>query len=278
MRTRLGYVFYACGKGGLPRHVELAGHSYRLRQVLKHDFFAATGLYEVCSRKTTNDNAEPAKIILKLARQEHFLGLPLAWLGRLLCEHEVSIIRTLTNIPQTPKLIATYGPNGFVYEYIEGCSLKQTNQLPNDFFDRLLELVRQVHQHNIAYLDMNKRGNILLGDDQKPYLIDFQISLHIADRSLFSKRLSEALRQFLQYADLYHLFKHKRRLYPQLLWPHEKVISYRLDPWIQAHRFIATPYRKLRRALLRFLRTKGVLVADQHIAQTPENETPRFAE
>ncbi|MHC4061750.1 MAG: hypothetical protein ACYSR6_09100, partial [Planctomycetota bacterium] len=119
MRRTLGYLLYACGKEGPPGQIVFGGDTYRLHAVLKHDFFAATALYE-CPKRLLNDRTAPTKIILKLARQQHLFGVPLAWLGELLCSHEVAILRRLRNVDCIPRPLARYGKTGFIYEYIEG--------------------------------------------------------------------------------------------------------------------------------------------------------------
>jgi len=245
------YHLLACGRAGLPPRITIEGASYRLRRVFKHDFFAATGVYEV-----TAGAKKPAKIVLKIQRQRHFLGLPLGWLGRYLCCREVSILRRLGSLDGVPHPLGRHGPTGFVYEYIEGRSLEEHPELPDGFFDQLLELLKQVHQRNVLYLDMNKRGNILVGADGRPYLIDFQISLHIGEDFPLPGRLRQYLRQTLQAADLYHLHKHKRRLCPDSLTQHEKTMSLALSSPIRTHRAIATPLRKLRRAFLKWVLQK----------------------
>jgi hypothetical protein len=267
------YQLSACGKNGLPATVTLGPDTYHLKKVLKHDFFAATALYESHASPSSGEKPRPTKIILKLERRQHFLGLPLSWLGELLCCHEVSILRRLRNLNSMPRFLARYGQTGFAYEYIEGHSLKEQKELPPDFFDELHRLLEQVHKCNVVYLDMDKRSNILLGADGKPYLIDFQISLHIGDRVLFSRRLAEYVRLILRQADIYHLFKHKRRLCPDLLRPHEATISHRKGTWIRAHRLLATPLRNLRRALLNFLCAKGALPPVQNPASPRENHS-----
>ncbi|MHC4574344.1 MAG: hypothetical protein ACYS76_09470 [Planctomycetota bacterium] len=274
-RRTLGYLLYACGRNGLPPQVVLADNTYRLQQVLKHDFFAATALYEAVAPTPSGQTTAPKKVVLKLARKQHLFGLPLAWLGQGLCRHEVSMLQLLSGLTHVPRVLSTYGKTGFTYEYIEGSSLKEQKEIPHHFFDQLLELLRQIHLRNVVYLDMNKRGNILLGADGQPYLIDFQISLHVGDYFLLSKRLTEYLRQTLQWADIYHLFKHKRRLCPRFLWPHEKTLSHEVSPLIQIHRLVATPIRVLRRALLRFLHAKGVLAAAQHTPQPTATQSTR---
>ena len=121
----------------------------------------------------------------------------------------------------------------------------------------------EVHRRDVAYLDMNKRDNILVDSKGRPCLIDFQISLHIGRHLLIWQRPSAYLRDTLQKADIYHLFKHKRRLRPELLRPQEQALSRRKSRLIGLHRLAATPLRKLRRALLKYLHSKGVAVTEK---------------
>lgn len=267
----LGYQLYACGRKGLPKQITLDGKTYHLRQVFKHDFFAATALYEK-DRQQESESQYPPKIILKINRQEHFLGLPLAWLGELFCRHQISILRHLSDVPGIPRFLSRYGRTGFTYEYIEGRCLDGQQDLSEDFFDELLGLIKEVHRRNIAYLDMNKRDNIIVGDDSKPHLIDFQISLYIDERALISRRLSGYLRESLQSTDIYHVFKHKRWLRPELLKPHEKALSHHSSSkLIKWHRLAAWPFRKLRRRFLGYLVSKGILNKEECNGHNGEN-------
>jgi len=84
MLKALGYQLYACGRDRPPEQIEVDGCSYNLSKVIKHDFFAATSLYEANGQSGTKKQPHPAKVILKLHRQQHFLGLPLLWLGELI--------------------------------------------------------------------------------------------------------------------------------------------------------------------------------------------------
>ena len=274
MPGKLGRHLYACGEEGLPPQIVFGGSTYRLNKILKHDFFAATSLYEFDGQSQA---AGPAKIILKLGRRQYFLGLPLLWLGQCLCAHELSILSCLGHLRGVPYPLARYGKTGFIYEYIEGQSLDEVEKLPDDFFDELLELLRQIHRLDIVYLDMNKRGNILLGSDGLPYLIDFQISLHLPRYMLILRRFSAYLRETLQRADLYHLFKHKRRLCPESLRPNEQILSCCVSGFIRLHRLIATPLRKLRRNFMKYLYVKGIIVAGKDTHYSRENDPARFA-
>jgi hypothetical protein len=263
MLSAFGHHLYACGKKGMPGQIAVGDGEYHLCEVLKHDFFAATGLYKLNGQSGSVPSSKAAKIILKIDRQQHFLGLPLSWVGRILCRHEIFMLNFLGGLRGIPRFISCYGRNGFVYEYIEGNTLAQGNSLPDGFFDELLELLEQIHRRNIAYLDFNKRNNIICGVDKKPHLIDFQISLHIGDRILIWKRPSRGLWDILKRADIYHLFKHKRRLRPELLRPEEQQLSYRPGRSIRLHRVVARPFKKLRRSLLKYLYNKGVIAPDK---------------
>ncbi|MHC4076157.1 MAG: hypothetical protein ACYSRZ_07070 [Planctomycetota bacterium] len=260
VHSSLGYQLYACGRNALPKEIVSLGQKYRLCRVFKHDFFAATALYESCSELKEAQVSVPARIVLKLNRQEHFLGLPLLWLGEAICDHEFSVLERLKHVEGVPHVLSRYGKTGLIYEYIEGDTLENAGRPPADFFDKLAEQLGRIHNENVAYLDMNKRGNILVGGDGKAYIIDFQIALYIDDDLLIWRRLSEYLRNILQSKDVYHLFKHKRRICPELLKAHEEAMSRRISGLIQLHRFVATPLRRLRRFVLKLLGERGFLV------------------
>lgn len=276
MRKAIGYQLYACGHKKLPQTMIFKKNSYLLSKILKHDFFAATALYQLAKRKKRTDKNKPFKIVLKMYRQEHFLGLPMTWLGKSLCNYETENLRRLQTINQVPKLLSTYDSTAFIYEYIEGFSLAEAQSLPDDFFDNLLELLNKIHSLGIAYLDMNKRGNIIVGEDGQPYLIDFQIALYMNKNPYFGKSIAEYLWNCSKKADLYHLFKHKRKLKPQLLTAQEKNISHSKIKLISLHRSITRPFRNLRRQLLRYLYSRNILPIDPHIRYSPEDDPARF--
>jgi hypothetical protein len=110
----LGYQLYACGQKGLPAQIELGATTYSLVQIFKHDFFAATALYEKDKSQEANGQY-PTKIILKINRQQHFLGIPMAWLGETFCRHQVSILQYLSDLGGIPRFLSCHGRTGFIY-------------------------------------------------------------------------------------------------------------------------------------------------------------------
>ncbi len=268
MFERLKTDLYACGREGLPKEITFGRRHYRQVRTFKHDFFAATGCYEPIADNPQDPADSACPLVLKINRTQPFCGLSLAWLGRGLSSHEIRILETLKDLDQVPKPAGMWGPNGFVYPYIEGRSLDEKPPIPDRFFEDLEELLNQIHQRQVCYIDLNKRGNILVGADGRPYLIDFQISMAW-------KRHGRMCR-VLQREDQYHLLKHKRRLRPDLLSKAQRKDSYRKSAWIRLHRAIAWPFRFLRRQMMRSLYKHGYLQDHTDPDSSPENNPNRF--
>ncbi|MCE5184707.1 MAG: hypothetical protein LLF76_01095 [Planctomycetaceae bacterium] len=261
--SRLQNEMFACGISGLPPEISCGGQTYSLEQVFKHDFFACTGRY-VCT-------ATGERSVLKMSRLQPFLGISLAWLGHFLRDREFRILSLLEENQYVPKQVRKFGRNGLLYKYIEGNTLDEKPKVGDSFFDDLALLVEQVHSKNICYMDLNKRGNIVVGRDQKPYLIDFQISLY------FRRHWSGFIRKPLQREDFYHLLKHKRHFRSDLLTSEEKRCIRRVSPLIRVHRFISYPFRQSRRWLLAKLYDKHIIRAEFSSSRTPENDPMRFS-
>lgn len=234
---------YALPNGKLPETVQCRGQSYTLVETFKHDFFAGTGLYQGPS----------GLAVLKMNRMTPFFGIPMRWAGQFLGQREIVLYRQAADIENVPSLIGPVGKTGLMHDFVPGHPLGREDVVGDTFFDELETLLRTLHTRHIAYVDLNKRQNILMGDDGRPYLIDFQISLWLPPRGW--RRLWPVrwfLRRF-QHADLYHYLKHKRRLRPDQLSADEERMVTRLSPWIRLHRWIARPLTHVRRRTLRHL-------------------------
>lgn len=267
----------ACGRSGFPERIRVGGAVYQRRRLFKHDFFAGTLLYEREDMGGSDWGRDRAvRIVLKLHRQWDFLGVPLRWLGEATCRHELRVLQLLQGVEGVPRLIGPYGTIGLMYEYIEGQSLDEARQVPDDFFDRLEEVLGRVHGRGVVYVDANKRGNILVGDDGSAYMVDFQISLHIRERLLCSRKLARLVREMFQREDLYHLHKHKRRLRGDLMSDEEIVRSRRVSGWVGMHRKAAGPIRRMRRGVLRWLVGTGRISGDDVSGGGAESDPARW--
>ena len=230
----------------MPKNVSCRGLRYQSVQTFKHDFFAATGLYR---------DPHGGLAVLKINRVTDLAGIPLIWIGKLLARRETAMYQRMSGVDGVPRLIGRVGPTGMMHEFIPGHPLARREKVGDAFFPQLAKLLGQAHSRHMAYVDLNKRQNILIGDDGRPYLIDFQISLYLPPTGWSGFLPFRWLLTRFQRADWYHMLKHKRRLRPDQMTPDETARVQRLSIWIRLHRLVSRPLTHLRRRTLNRLRS-----------------------
>lgn len=236
-------IFRALGKNDPPEQVEIRGHIYDRVRIFKHDSWAATALYS---------NESKGQVICKINRFQSIGPIPMSWLGRLLARNEAGILKRLSDTGQVPLILGEVKADGKVMstaiarKYVEGHPLGHREAVHEEFFPRLRSLLDLMHARKMAYVDLHKRENVLVGDDGLPYLIDFQISYASPQglvRFLFP---SGWILRILQKSDLYHLEKlHRKSLPPE----QALAMEIRKPWWIRVHRAVAMPYRQTRRKM-----------------------------
>src|SRR5690606_30460603 len=88
--------------------------------------------------------------------------------------------------------------------FIPGHPLGKGEIVHDHFFPAFRALLDEVHRRGMAYVDLHKRENVIVGEaDGAAYLVDFQISIAMPQRG----PLGPILRLF-QRSDDYHLAKH----------------------------------------------------------------------
>ena len=246
--ARTLWWMHALGEAGLPRTLYSRGvGEMSLERIVKHDFWAATGFYR--------RERDGMRLVVKINRREPALGIPLRWAGRWLCRREIRAYRALQDLPNVPALLGEVDDTGLVHDYVIGEPLGQGTPVPDDFFDDLLRLVDQLAERGIAYVDTNKPENILLGEDGKPHLIDFQISFD--QRSLWPPALARRVLEAFRRGDIYHCLKQKRRFRPDQLTDADRLALQRAQRWVRIRRAIQKPYFAIRRPLMRRLQQSG---------------------
>ena len=233
-------VLRALGRKPLPDPIEIDGEAYHLREVFKNDFFAVTAMY-------ANDER---RIVLKLQRQASFFGLPLQWLGRILAAKEFAAMRHAQGIEGVPRVLGRWGPTGIAREFVPGQPLRKGLRVPDDFHDRLRGSIEALHRRGMAYVDLEKCENVLVGDDGRPYLFDFQIAWYVPRRWGGELPPVRAIRALFQRGDRYHLVKLKRRTRPDLMTQEELAASYRRPWYVRLHRAVIWLPLQLRRWVL----------------------------
>ena len=248
---RVAYAMRALGRRDLPPALSIAGKIYRHQKTVKHDFFAATGFY---------DHADGERVVLKVGRVNDYCGFPCLWLGKWLCRREMRFYSKLRSLPNVPAVLGKVGATGFVHQFVHGRPLGDGQPVPDGFFDQLLALLAEVHRRGIAYVDTNKPQNILLGDDGRPHLIDFQISYDLHDFG--DNWINRRILRRMQREDIYHMLKHKRRLRPDEMTQAEQATASEVSWAIRMHRIVSKPYFKFRRRTFRRLRATGQLLPE----------------
>jgi hypothetical protein len=226
-----------------PQQVILEGQLFLMEKILKDDFFSVNVLY----RSTTT----ALRYVLKLSDFRFIFGALLRPMASLMSWREYWIYQKVADLEGVPRLGPRFGNRGYFHAFAEGKTLFEVNdpaEIPPEFFKQLHAILNQVHARRIAYIDLNKLGNVILGNDGLPYLIDYQICLPFPTHGWLANVLNPVFEQ-LAHEDLYHLYKHKRRFQPELMTEDEKAMATKspLNWWYD--RNIGTPYRKLKRRI-----------------------------
>ncbi len=134
-----------------------------------------------------------------------FSGSP--WLirktfGKLFINLEYNNLVKLSNNPSIAKNPKKLSECTLSFGFIEGKALKffPKSSIEKDFFLKLEKNVKAMHNKNIVHLDLRNLGNILVGDDGYPYIIDFQSAIS-------TKYLGKYLAETLKTSDLTGVYK-----------------------------------------------------------------------
>ena len=232
----------ALGLESPPESLQIAGVPHRLRELFKHDSWAATALYE---------NPEGVLRVVKLHRQAPVLGIPLGWLGRRTAKNERTLMEQLAGLQGIPALAGPVRVAGPDLAMPSPASTSRaipwaTARLVSDtFFHDLDRLLEEMHKRRTVYVDLHKRENIIVSERGEPCLIDFQISL-----TWPAWLPSGPIFRIFAGSDQYHLMKHWARCRPDQCGIDSIEMQKRIPWWIRVHRLVARPFREFRRRLL----------------------------
>jgi RIO-like serine/threonine protein kinase len=120
-------------------------------------------------------------------------------IGRLLIWRENKAYRRLKGLEGVPALYRTIGGLALVIEAIPGKSvesLEVASGLSETFFQDLRVLIEKIHERGQAHCDLKRAPNIILGDNGKPYIVDWAAS--ISNREFRFFPLHHIYRIFIQ--------------------------------------------------------------------------------
>jgi len=240
-------LFRALGAADPPARVEVEGRDFALVRCLKHDSWAATAVYSRGDRR----------ILCKFGRQQSILGLPARWLGRALARREAWFLDRLGDLASVPRpcgpvrVAGAEAHHAVAHDYVPGHPLARDERVDEHFFPRLLRALEAMHERGVAYVDLHKRENIVVGRDGRPWLVDYQICWRSPEGRW--GRCGPARRVFASFcaADRYHLLKHQLRLRPDQVPAGRRDLARQRPALLGWHRrLLADPFRALRRRIL----------------------------
>lgn len=141
-----------------------------------------------------------AKIDLTI---KDFSGSP--WLiknifGRLAVNIEGKTLKKLEGNKSVTKQVKFLSPYTLSFAYIKGKPLKKCDNIPREFFITLEKNVKKMHEKEIVHLDLRNLGNIIMGENNYPYIIDFQSCIS-------TKYLPKKLKKILRKVDISGVYK-----------------------------------------------------------------------
>ncbi len=132
-------------------------------------------------------------------------------------QHEYNIYQRLEGVTGIPKCYGLTDDGSLILEFIDGDSYRKKEHIlenRDQFFSHLLSLILSIHDAGVTHGDLKRKDNILIGDKNQPYLIDFGTAMTISSKNQCIKRW---LYNFSKQTDLNAWIKHKYfRQYDQI--------------------------------------------------------------
>jgi hypothetical protein len=146
--------------------------------------------------------------------------------GRFLLGREVRALRRLEGLSGIPSQAFRVDALSMAARFVPGRALADTPDGPfsTDFLLALEALLRQVHARGLVHLDTRGGGNLLIGPDGAPGIIDFQAALS-------TRWMPRSLRRWLEDMDLSGVYKKWQRWQPDTLGKARLDSLDRLNRW-----------------------------------------------
>lgn len=225
-----------------PQVLSLPEGDYHFVRVLKADLFSSNILYERHGKLS----------VLKRSRFRVFGGILLWPLAMLASRREYRFYGQAQDLPGVPRLGPRVGRTAFLHEYIPGATLRATPKkgaIGDGFFPQLREIIGALHRRRIFYFDLAKSDNIIVGEDGRPHLIDFQVCVRFPPADTLLGRLLNPLFELCRQEDLYHYCKLKRKWRGDQLTGEESARARRTTFGAFWWRWMSRPYLAVKRKI-----------------------------
>jgi hypothetical protein len=137
--------------------------------------------------------ANPDVLVLELAGERLVVkdfaprsALVRATLGRWIARREQRAWRALAGHAAVPRWAGAIDALAFAVEHRAGRPLSRSvaRETPPAFFDQLEHAIDEMHVRGVVHLDLRHQGNVLVGDDGAPVIVDFGSALVLPARSV----------------------------------------------------------------------------------------------
>lgn len=161
--------------------------------------------------------------MVKDVRRRNFF---LRWtLSLWLIQQEWKIYSRLKGLKGIPQPVARIDRFAFAMEYIPGKEVGRDEMLSPSFFSELERVLLEVHSRGVVHMDLRHKGNILVSEEGKPFLIDFNSSFAFKEGGLLRRILFPLLR----WVDYGGLLKLKERASPSSMTTDETAFLKRFN-------------------------------------------------
>ena len=146
--------------------------------------------------------------------------------GRFLLDREVRALRRLEGLRGIPSQAFRVDGSSMAARFVPGRALADIPNGPvaSDYLVALEALLRQVHARGLVHLDTRGGGNLLIGPDGSPGIIDFQAALS-------TRWMPRSLRRWLEDMDMSGVYKKWQRWQPDTLGAARLESLARLNRW-----------------------------------------------
>ena len=137
---------------------------------------------------------------------------PFFWrhLGERGLRRERDIYERVRAVVGIPRCIGLLDSKHLVLEHIPGESYRKRQYELIDrerFFERLFTSIEDLHAAGVAHGDLKRKDNLLVGPDERPFLIDFGLAFATDSGRLFEKRAFEWVKQYDYNAWIKHKYQ-----------------------------------------------------------------------
>ena len=172
-----------------------------------------------------------------------------AAIGPMLIRRELGALRKLVGVAGVPELVGGIDRYALAMEHIHGRSLDsvEPGTLEGDFYERLRQVIDAMHSRGVAHCDLRSRGNVMLGEDGQPYIVDFAACVF---RGRGINPLTRWVFGQFVLADRNAVLLVKQRVSPELLTDEDRAALATELPFERPAKLIGENVRRLTRKLL----------------------------